>query len=134
MHLALELKVFLAALIAVSLVAAAVVRPPPRPQPGLTGLVLGASLTVYALSAALLFSGSSGAGLVALVLASEGMCVTAWLGRAIITSEGDDDDDTQSNPRRPRDPDGEQLDWPMFESLRRSWSKESSSRSSETDD
>ena len=134
MHIALELKVFLALLLGASLIAAATAKPLDRPRISLVGLVLGASLMLYLIAGGLIFAGSSGAGLFALVIASEGMCLTAWLGRSLV-SESDDDQDGGIGPTRkpidPDAPDGGQVDWPLFESLRRSWSAERSSRSGE---
>jgi hypothetical protein len=125
----LTLKIGLAAIIAVSVSAAAASKPPREVRPGLTGLVLGASVIGYAVAGGLLVSGHSIAGAMALVLASEGMCLAAWLGRAII---GEDDDDGWGggNDRRPPNGlpngDGERpsIDWSSFESFRKSWSRE----------
>ncbi len=122
-------KIGLAALIAVSVSAAAASKPPREIRPGMTGLVLGASVIGYAVAAGMLLSGHSIAGALTLVLASEGMCFAAWLGRAII---GEDDDDGWGggNGRTPPDGlpngDGERpvVDWTSFESVRKSWSRE----------
>lgn len=123
------LKITMAALIAVSVSAAAASKPPKDIRPGLTGLVLGASVVGYAAAAGLLLTGSGVAGAFALVIASEGMCFAAWLGRAIV---GDDDDDGWGggSDRRPKGsaPDGggerPAIDWSSFEALRGSWSRE----------
>lgn len=138
--MSLTAKIGLAALIAVSVSAAAAARPPKEIRPGLTGLVLGASVVLYAVAAALLLSSSQTAGAVLLIVASEGMCVAAWLGRAIVG--GDDDDGGGGGGGSDRTPpdsnpggDGEQpgLDWGSFESLRRSWSRERTPTSGDGD-
>lgn len=137
MHIALELKVLLALVLGASLIAAAVARPPENPRLSLVGLVLGASLMLYLIAGAVMLSGRSGLGLVALVIASEGMCLTAWLGRAIVSGDDEDGDGGigRGQPETGSDgPGGSQVDWPLFESLRRSWSAERSSRSGGRDD
>ena len=62
MSMPLIVKVGLAALIAVSVSAAAASKPPKELKPGLTGLVLGASVVGYAVAAGLLLTGSAAAG------------------------------------------------------------------------
>jgi hypothetical protein len=131
-------KIAMAALIAVSVSAAAAAKPPKDLKPGLTGMVLGASVVLYAVAAVFLTSGKPVVGAGFLVIASEGMCFAAWLGRAIVG--GDDDEGGGGERRKPNGPlpggDGgrESLDWSAFESLRRSWSRERTSKSSTSDD
>ncbi len=136
MAMPMILKIALAALIAVSVSAAAAAKPPRDLRPGLTGLVLGASIVGYAAAAGLLLSGAAIAGGVALVIASEGMCFAAWLGRAIVG--GDDDDGWGGGSDRRPDgsaPDGggerPAIDWSSFEALRGSWSRERAGRNSD---
>ena len=124
-------KVTLAATIAVSVSAAAAARPPKSVRPGLTGIILGGSVVLYAVAAAFFSQGKGNVAAVMLVIASEGMCVAAWLGRAIVGGgEG----------RRPIEPDpgggGEKdlVDWSAFENFRRSWSRERAGRGSGGDD
>ena len=131
-------KVTLAATIAVSVSAAAAARPPKSVRPGLTGIILGGSVVLYAVAAAFFSQGKGNVAAVMLVIASEGMCVAAWLGRAIVG--GDDDDGGGGEGRRPIEPDpgggGEKdlVDWSAFENFRRSWSRERAGRGSGGDD
>jgi len=128
----------MAAMIAVSVSAAAASKPPRDIRPGLTGIVLGGSIVLYGVAAVFLASGKAPLGSVFLLVASEGMCFAAWLGRAIV---GGSDDDGGGGERRqplgPR-PDGggnrESVDWTAFESLRRSWSRERTTESTSNDD
>jgi len=132
------LKIALAAGIAVSVSAAAAARPPKSVRPGLTGLVLGGSVVLYAVAAGFLAKGNPNVGAAALVIASEGMCVAAWLGRAIVG--GDDDDGRGGEGRRPLGPTPgggpakEQVDWTTFENFRRSWSRERTTKGTPTDE
>ena len=128
MSIPFVVKIALAALIAVSVSAAAASKPPKEIRPGLTGLVLGGSVVLYAVAGAFLFGGKPTIGAGFLVIASEGMCFAAWLGRAIVG--GDDDDGGGGEKRRPTGPapggggGRESVDWSAFENLRRSWSRE----------
>ncbi|CAB4879487.1 unannotated protein [freshwater metagenome] len=133
------IKVLFAAVIAVSVSAAAAARPPSQIRPGLTGIVLGGSLVLYAVALAFLSQGKGNFGAVLLVVASEGMCAAAWLGRAIVG--GNDDEGGGGEPRRPTGPrpsgggDRAQLDWTAFENFRKSWSRERATKgSSDSDD
>jgi len=125
----LLVKIGLAAMIAVSVSAAAAAKPPRALRPGLTGLVLGASVVGYAVAAALLLGGSPVIGAIVLVGASEGMCLAAWLGRAIVGGDDDEGWGGGSDRRPPGvEPDGggerPVVDWSSFESIRSSWSRE----------
>lgn len=137
MSIPFVLKVALAAMIAVSVSAAAASKPPKAMRPGLTGIVLGGSIVLYAVAAAFLAEGKGNVGTVFLVIASEGMCLAAWLGRAIV---GGDDDGGGGERRRPLGPGpegggrGEQLDWGAFENFRRTWSRERSSKTPSRDE
>ncbi len=138
MSIPFVLKIAMAGLIAVSVSAAAAAKPPRDVRPGLTGMVLGGSVVLYAVAAAFLFGGKGTIGAVFLVIASEGMCFAAWLGRAIVG--GDDDGGGGGERRRPLDPrpggDGgrEPIDWSSFESFRSSWSRERTSKTSSSED
>ena len=138
MSIPFVVKITLAALIAVSVSAAAAAKPPKEVLPGLTGIVLGGSVVLYAVAGAFLFTGKANLGAVFLVIASEGMCVAAWLGRAIVG--GDDDDGGGGERRRPLGPgpDGgggrEAIDWSSFESFRSSWSRERTSKTPSADE
>lgn len=138
MTMPLIAKIGLAALIAASVSAAAAAKPPRDMRPGLTGLVLGASVVLYAVAAGLLLSSRQAAGAVFLVVASEGMCLAAWLGRAIVGGDDEDDGGGGSDRRPPGTPpggDGERpvLDWTSFESIRRAWSRERTTRAADGD-
>jgi hypothetical protein len=132
-------KIGLAALIAVSVSAAAAAKPPRDVKPGLTGLILGASVVLYAAAAALLLAHRNLAGALTLVAASEGMCLGAWMGRAIV--DGDDEGGGGgggSDRRRPDLPGGgggerPAIDWSSFERVRSSWSRERAGRSQDED-
>lgn len=131
-------KIAMAALIAVSVSAAAATKPPKDLRPGLTGIVLGGSVVLYAIAAVFLATGKGVAGAVLLLVASEGMCFAAWLGRAIVG--GDDDDGGGGERRKPAGPipggggTREGLDWSAFENLRRSWSRDRESKTPSRDD
>lgn len=138
MSIPFVVKIAMAALIAVSVSAAAASKPPRDIRPGLTGMVLGGSVVLYAVAAAFLFGDKATIGAVFLVVASEGMCFAAWLGRAIVG--GDDDDGGGGERRKPFGPgpggDGgrETVDWSAFENFRSSWSKERASKTPSADD
>lgn len=137
MNMPLEAKVGLALLIGLSLVLAAVVKPPRQPRPGVTGLVLGASLTAYVAAAILLLSHETATGVFALVAATEGMCLTAWLGRGILDGGSGPGSDDREPPASHGGPDGGSSlmpNWSDFESLRRSWSRDRQAGPTGSDD
>jgi len=123
------IKILFAAVIAVSVSAAAAARPPKNVRPGVTGIVLGGSLVLYAVAILFLSQGKGNVGAVLLVVASEGMCAAAWLGRAVVMGNEGDGEGDGGEPRRPTGPrsdggGGSQLDWNAFENFRKSWSRE----------
>lgn len=86
---------------------------------------------MYGVAILFLSQGKGNIGAVLLVVASEGMCGAAWLGRAVVA--GTDDESDGGEPRRPRDSSpsgsgGSQLDWSAFENFRKSWSREGASK------
>ncbi len=95
MPLALEARIAIAALLAVTIALAMLGPAPRRLRPGLAGALMGASMALYLTGALALMDGHTLPGGFAIALAGELMCGAAWLARfrSGRPPPGDDGDD-----------------------------------------
>ncbi len=101
MPLALEARIAIAALLAVSIALAVLGPVPRRARPGLAGALLGGSLALYVTGALALADERLLAGGVIVALAGEAMCGAAWLGRFRALPPPDDVDAEADGPDDP---------------------------------
>ncbi len=125
MPLALEARIAIAALLAVSIALAVLGPVPRRARPGLAGALLGGSLALYLTGALALGDERLVAGAVSIALAGEAMCGAAWLGRfRPVPPPGDDDPGGDGPDDRGNDDPPEPTEWEAFETAFRRYDAE----------